>query len=138
MTPYHHAESSAKKFSGVPVDYLAIHEWFDETKQYTGDYTHRAMRHHAAGIEECTKLFGSTITNSDGKIIPVKLIAEQHVTEDCGFIPTIQDWLKPILQNPEKWMLRVAKKATTGVKIKKEEDNGEDAESDRKPVSNSK
>jgi len=41
MTPFKHAESSAKKFGGLPEDYIKIHDWFDETKQYTGDWTHR-------------------------------------------------------------------------------------------------
>jgi hypothetical protein len=39
----------------------------------------------------------------------VKLLSEQHVTEDCGYIPTVQDWLKPLLQNPDPWMLKVGK-----------------------------
>ena len=53
MTPYMHAVSSAKKFGGQPEDYIEIHDWFDCTKQYTGDFTHRAMRHHSAGIQWC-------------------------------------------------------------------------------------
>jgi hypothetical protein len=38
------------------------------------------------------------------------LLGEQHVTEDCGYIPTIQDWLKPLSKNPDDWMLKVGKK----------------------------
>lgn len=110
MTPYHHALSSAKKFGGRPEDYTALHDWFDETKQYTGDFTHRALRHHSAGIQWAIEKFGHTIENSDGKSVPVKLLGEQHVTEDCGYIPTIQDWLKPLSNNPDDWMLKVGKK----------------------------
>ena len=113
MTPYKHAESSSKKWGGRASDYIAIHNWFDETKQYTGDFTHRAMRHHSAGIEWAIKEFGHYITTSAGKEIPTKLIAEQHVMEDCGFIPTIQDWMQPLKTKPEPWMLKVAKKSTT-------------------------
>ena len=111
MTPYYHALSSAKHHGGVAKDYLAIHEWFDETKQYTGDWTHRALRHHAAGVEWCCQKFGSTIRNADHKVVPVKLIAEQHVTEDCGFIPKVSDWLSIIGNAPSPWMLRVATKS---------------------------
>ena len=107
MTPYKHAQSSALKFGGKPEDYIHIHEWFDETKAFTGDWTHRALRHHAAGIQWAIKEFGHSITNSVKGIVPVKTIAEQHVSEDCGYIPTIQDWFKPLAASPEKWMLRV-------------------------------
>jgi hypothetical protein len=61
MTPYKHAISSAKKFGGIPMDYAEIHNWFDETKQYTGDWTHRALRHHSAGVEWAIQKFGHAI-----------------------------------------------------------------------------
>jgi hypothetical protein len=113
-----HAVSSAKKFGGSPEDYIDIHEWFDCTKQYTGDFTHRAMRHHAAGIQWCISVFGNTIRIDSNKKVPVKLIAEQHVIEDCGFIPTIQDWMSPIKENPKDWMLKVKKKTTQVLEVK--------------------
>ena len=121
MTPYKHAESSVKKFGGAPEDYIRIHDWFDETKQYTGDWTHRAMRHHAAGIQWAIEKFGHSIVNSDIRTVPVKLIAEQHVMEDCGFIPTIQDWMKPALCNPHDWMLKVQKKSVSSLQVTEEE-----------------
>ena len=111
MTPWHHALSSAKKFGGEPEHYIAIHEWFDETKQYTGDWSHRALRHHAAGVQWAIKQFGNTIQIGVEKEVPVKLIAEQHVIEDCGFIPTVQDWFKPMVNAPADWMLKVKVKS---------------------------
>lgn len=111
MTPWHHAMSSAKKFGGVPQDYVEIHNWFDETKAFTGDWIHRALRHHAAGVEEAVKKFGHCIWLKDGRSTPTKAVAEQHVTEDCGFIPTVVDWLTPLAKNPEKWMLQVKTKS---------------------------
>ena len=33
--PLKHAESSARKFGGKTEDYLAIHNWFDESKSFT-------------------------------------------------------------------------------------------------------
>jgi len=117
MTPWHHAISSAKKFGGKPTDYIEIHNWFDETKQHTGDWTHRALRHHSQGIQRALSKFGHAIMNSENEIIPTKLISEQHVMEDCGYIPTVQDWLKPLIKNPEDWMLRVQKKSTEVLQI---------------------
>jgi len=100
--PLKHAESSARTFGGKPEDYLPIHNWFDESKAFFPDFRHRALRHHAEGIFLAEKLFGVTIVNSDGKRIPVRYIGEQHVREDLGRIPTVQDWLLEI--KPQRWM----------------------------------
>lgn len=99
--PLVHAQSSAKKFGGKPEDYLAVHNWFDESKAYFADFRHRALRHHAEGIFLAEKLFGVTVVNS-GKRIPVRYVGEQHVREDLGRIPTAQDWLSEI--KPQRWM----------------------------------
>lgn len=107
MSPYYHAVSSAKKFGGKWEDYIAIHDWFDETKQYTGDYTHRALRHHSAGVQWVIEKYGHTVLNSDNKHVPIKMIAEQHIEEDCGFVPTPQDYLECLKAAPKEWMLKV-------------------------------
>lgn len=102
-TAFFHALSSAKKWGGAPEDYQAIHDWFDESKlMMRGDFRHRALRHHTEGIGMAEKLFGVTITNSNGRRIPVRWIGEQHVKEDCGFLPSIQDWFLQI--KPLRWM----------------------------------
>ena len=108
MTPYHHALSSAANFGGQAEEYMEIHNWFDETKAFTGNWTHRALRHHSAGVEWAVQKFGNTISIS-GKLVPVKLIAENHVKEDCGFIPTVDDWLSVLMTGPKTWMLKVKK-----------------------------
>ena len=72
--PLKHAESSVRKFGGRPEDYLPIHNWFDESKAFIPDFRHRALRHHAEGIFLAEKLFGVSIVNSDGKIIPVRYV----------------------------------------------------------------
>jgi hypothetical protein len=110
MTPYDHAISSARKFGGKPKDYIHVHDWFDETKQYTGNFGHRMLRHHAAGIQWAVEKFGHCIVNSDGKEVPTKIISEQHIKEDCGFIPTVSDWTDIIMKNPKDWMLKVESK----------------------------
>lgn len=99
---YHHAVSSAKRYGGQPDDYVAIHSWFDETKRVLADPRHRALRHHAEGIFLCESVFGVAITNSAGKEIPVRLIGEQHVVEDMGWIPSAVDWLRTMDVQP--WM----------------------------------
>lgn len=110
MTPWKHAESSVKRWGGLPTDYIKLHDWFDETKAYTGDWTHRALRHHSAGIQWAIEKFGHVIVNSRGQSVPTKMLAEQHVEEDCGWIPTPADYLKVLGKAPEPWMLKVGKK----------------------------
>ena len=102
MHPFHHALSSARKFGGQPEDYQHIHNWFDESKMFFAEFRHRALRHHAEGIYMAERLFGVTITNSDGSQIPVRYIGEQHVREDLGRIPSVEDWLSKIEVEP--WM----------------------------------
>lgn len=101
--PWHHAESSTRKYGGRPEDYIDIHAWFDASKAHMANFRHRALRHHAAGIFEAERVFGVTVLNSDGRAIPVRFIGEQHVREDCGGrIPSLQDWVRGI---PAKsWM----------------------------------
>ena len=106
--PYYHSKSSAKRFGGVPEDYIHIHEWMDSSKAHMPDARHRAILHTSFGIYLAQQVFGETITRaSDGKKIPTRLIAELHVLEDTGFIPTVQDYLKemPI----RSWMTKGTK-----------------------------
>lgn len=101
--PLHHAISSVKKHGGIPEDYLPLHNWFDETKKSMPDMRHRALRHHAEGIFWAEEKFGAYIVISTGKMVPTRIIAEQHVKEDMGFIPTVKDWLDNL--SSQKWML---------------------------------
>ncbi len=101
--PYHHAVSSAKKFGGIPEEYLKFHDFLDRSKSHMADFRHRALRHHSEGIFLLETFFGATIMNSADRIVPVRFIGEQHVLEDLGRIPTVADWLGKIY--PEPWML---------------------------------
>jgi len=116
MNPYHHAVNSAKKFGGIPEDYQPIHDWFDRSKAFYADYRHRALRHHAQGIFECEKQFGPVLINSHGKNVPTRFIGEQHVIEDLGHIPSLQDWLSNI--QGQDWMHRGNAETSASTKIK--------------------
>ncbi|MEO6159054.1 MAG: hypothetical protein ABIQ39_15665 [Ilumatobacteraceae bacterium] len=105
---YTHALSSTKKWGGEIEDYLAIHKWFDEPKVHFGDFRQRALRHHTLGIEECIQKFGEGLTLSTGRVIPTRWVCEQHMVEDFGRIPSVQDWLEAI--QPQPWMTRGARK----------------------------
>ena len=105
---YRHAISSARKWGGTPDDYQAVHDWLDGSKLILADFRHRALRHHAEGCFAAEALFGTTITNSTGRSVPVRLIAEQHIIEDLGRIPSFADWVRCI--RPERWMGRVGQR----------------------------
>lgn len=97
--------SSAKKFGGTWEDYMDIHEFMDSSKGVIADNRHRALTHNAWFIMTVLpRVFGDTFTNSDGKVVAVRDIGEQHVAEDYGmkFIPSGQDWLEKIPMEP--WM----------------------------------
>lgn len=103
MKPHVHARNSCRRWGGVPEDYQAIHDWFDQTKSALPDMRHRAVLHSSFGIFLCERQFGPTLVNSDGRVVSVRDLGEDHVIEDLGFIPTLERWLQylPI----EEWML---------------------------------
>lgn len=108
MKPLIHAKISTKRYGGCPEDYIEIHDFFDSSKASLPDVRHRAILHSSFGIFVAERVFGTYITNSDGKDVSVRDICEDHVQEDLGFIPTVQDWFKelPI----EGWMSGTLKK----------------------------
>lgn len=132
MKPLLHSKISVKKFGGKVEDYIDIHNWFDSTKQHISDATHRMVLHNSFGIFLCEQVFGEIIstnngfkkmpyiTNSNGKQISVRDIAEQHVVDDLGHIPSLEkcmeglplhDWAvggqfsKKIIIDPRKMVI---------------------------------
>jgi hypothetical protein len=108
---YFHAISSARKWGGVADDYLPVHTWIDSSKISVADFRHRALFHHAHGcfLAEC--IFGPVLTNSAGRFVPIRQIAEQHIIEDLGRIPSFADWVRHI--RPEPWMGRTSELTET-------------------------
>lgn len=106
MNSYFHAKSAARKWGGRPEDYLPIEEFIDSSKQTVGDSRHRALYHHTLGVWLCQRIFGTTITvvGESGKAVevPVRLIAERHIEEDLGWLPTPQDYIRDMPLH--RWM----------------------------------
>ncbi len=109
--PFIHARSSARRYGGVPDDYIEIHNFLDSSKGTIADNRHRALTHNAwflSSVLERVKFVNScdatpdnrfpTIINSDGNEVSVRNVGEQHILEDFGmkFIPTAQDYLQEI------------------------------------------
>jgi hypothetical protein len=105
MKPWIHAESSAKRYGGIPEDYLEIHDLLDSSKGAIADSRHRALTHTSWFLFILEKIFGTTLTNSDGRTISVREIGERHILEDFRgrFIPTPQDYLGEM--ECKEWMI---------------------------------
>lgn len=107
-----HAQSAARKWGGTPEDYIDIEEFIDSSKIIIGDVRHRAMYHHTTGIWLCQRIFGRTISvpkidpatgdETGLKQVPVRLIAERHVLEDLGWLPSPKDYIDGMPIKP--WM----------------------------------
>lgn len=99
MNSWDHAETAAKRWGGTPDDYIAIETFIDSSKQVLGDVRHRALYHHTMGVFLCAQIFGQTITVKRSELhpavnVPVRLIAEQHIIEDLGWLPTPANYLE--------------------------------------------
>lgn len=119
MKPFLHAKISAKKFGGQPNDYIDIHDFIDHTKECLPDVRHRALLHNAFGCFMVEKVFGHVRINSDGREYSPRDVAEAHIIEDLGFIPTVQDYLKNM--SMEGWMSGTMKTRITNKHDRKED-----------------
>lgn len=115
-SPWKHAESSANRWGGKPEDYLEIHKFLDSTKLHLETWQHRALLHNTWGVGICEQVFGDVIENSVGKKVEVRYIAIRHIEEDCGFVPTVKEWLHDL--KPKRFAINLKRD-------KKEEDGRE-------------
>lgn len=102
MKPLLHAKISVKKYGGIVDDYLPIHNFIDSSKSHVADVRHRALLHSSWGCFMAEEKFGSYLKNSDDKEFSVRDIAEEHILQDLGFIPSVEHWLRNMRIEP--WM----------------------------------
>ena len=102
MKPYIHAKINVKKYGGEIEDYLPIHDFMDSSGMAHADIRHRAILHHSLGCHIVEQIFGAYATNSAGKQYSPRDIAEEHVIQDLGFLPTASHYLNNM--KLEKWM----------------------------------
>lgn len=102
MNSWYHAVSASKKWGGKPDDYIEIEEFIDSSKRIVGDVRHRSVYHHTEGIWLAQRIFGRTITTSANRLVPVRVIAERHIEEDLGWIPSPLHYTKAM--TTELWM----------------------------------
>lgn len=97
MDAWNHALSAARAFGGDADTYWPLERFLDQSKEGSvGDIRHRALLHHTEGVRICLEVFGSTLTvpRTHGVVqVPVRRIAERHILEDVGWLPSHKDWL---------------------------------------------
>lgn len=101
MNSWYHAKSAAHKWGGTPEDYIAIEEFIDSSKKIIGDVRHRSLYHHTEGAWLCQQIFGRTI-HVGKREIPVREIAELHIIQDLGWLPSPADYIDSMTLRP--WM----------------------------------
>jgi hypothetical protein len=102
MKPYIHSKIHAKKYGGRPEDYADIDDFIDSSKQTVADARHRAILHNTFGCYLVESVFGRTRINSDGREYSPRDVAEDHILQDLGFIPTVERYLNAMSIEP--WM----------------------------------
>ncbi len=105
MNSVYHARSAVRKWGGIVDDYIGVEELIDSSKQFVGDARHRALFHNTYGVWLCQRVFGRTIpVEKDNGIVevPVRLVAEQHIIEDLGWLPSPSDYFDGMPLKP--WM----------------------------------
>lgn len=96
MKPFLHARVSARRFGGKPSDYLDIHNLLDFSKAGLPDMRHRIFLHNSIGCYVVEQAFGVTRVNSDGREYSTRDVAEQHIIDDLGTIPTLEKCLQGV------------------------------------------
>lgn len=106
MNSHQHSVSASRKWGGTPDLYQPVNEFIDSSKRIIGDFRHRSLYHHTEGVYLCQRLFGDTIrvprAKGPDKLIPVRLVAERHILEDLGWLPSPADYIKGMPFDP--WM----------------------------------
>jgi hypothetical protein len=99
--PWYHAVMASRKFGGVTEDYLPLETWMDFTKSHIADCRHRLFLHNAWGIFVAERILGAMLTRaSDGKVLPLRPLLEEHVLQDFGKIPTLAQCLAQLAPEP--------------------------------------
>lgn len=108
MKPYLHSRIHVKKYGGRAEDYADIDDFIDSSKASVPDVRHRAILHSSFGCFIVEKVFGRTRINSEGKEYSPRDVAEDHIIQDLGFLPTMEKYLNHM--SIEGWMSGSTKK----------------------------
>jgi len=111
--PYHHALSSSRLQGGDWISHYPIHAFLDSSKAHLADARHRSLFHNPTGLALCEKI---PLTIPKEK---KRSIAEQHIQEDIGKIPLLQEWIAKEPPFKANWdrILGMPKKEITRITV---------------------
>lgn len=102
MSPIFHAKIHAKQWGGEPDEYIKIDEFIDSSKFHFENVAHRVLLHSSFGVMMAEQFFGNSFTNSVGRTVPIREVAINHIRQDLGFVPSVDNWLNNLQLQP--WM----------------------------------
>lgn len=111
-TPEEMAVLSARRYGGSADAYLPLHRWFMATRTWVEGDRHLMFRHHAFGSFEAEARFGPVIAWPGGGV-PTRVVAERHIQDMIGRVPTAHDWLRCV--KGQRWMLQATSPAKLGL-----------------------
>lgn len=94
----HHVDHSINRWGGSYDTYKPIHTFLDLTKVYLSDWRHRLLLHNTLGVSLVGNIFEDIIIGK--KTISSRVVAEHHILEDLGVIPTTE-WMLRDLKVPK-------------------------------------
>ena len=83
--------------AAIPGDYQVIHDWLDGSQsQILADFRHRGITPSRRRLlsQQKRSLWNDNFQQRPVGEVPVRLIAEQHIIEDLGRIPSFADWVR--------------------------------------------
>lgn len=101
--PAVYAAAHQRHFGGPLAPYLAVHTLLDSTRAHLADRRHQRLLHNTWGIELVVELLGARCGGAS-----TREIAQLHVLDDCGRIPSVDECLAGIAFAP--WMCRGAQR----------------------------
>ncbi|HKD77675.1 MAG TPA: hypothetical protein VKB76_19370 [Ktedonobacterales bacterium] len=116
VTIYDQCCASTSRWGGIWTDYQTIHQFLDWPREQLADGRFRRIFHNTWGVYMATQAFGHAFTRpSDGEILPVQTIAEQHIMLEYDAIPTLESCLEGI--RLQRWMCVLAMPASVAAKL---------------------
>ncbi|TXI89538.1 MAG: hypothetical protein E6Q40_02140 [Cupriavidus sp.] len=99
--------ASARRYGGVAEDYHRLHSFFDTFESEDWNCLPLfALRHHSEALFLAEQFFKApTLTNSNGRKVPIRALGEQHMILHFGRVPVPADWLRCV--NIQPWMRQV-------------------------------
>lgn len=106
MNLIQHCHKSVEKYGGKEEDYVFIHQWFFQLKNHYNDDKVRIILYHSLGCYFAEQCLGTLFTNSSGKKVSTRDVAEQHIINELGTLPSVQQALEPYVLAPKEKVIK--------------------------------